>query len=375
MTDDTTNTNTNATDESSSFQRRTFMSLGLASPALAGLGVTALDSQLGAAASTSQTETTLSSASERTAVDDVRVTSPTSEQAEIRDDYGLVSVSADVLSTLDAEVGEQVRIRRTDDEYAVYTVAEKRDESESTVRMNGTAKSRLALADAEWVGQPDCRLDCPRPEDTTPLADESFPVTVESVVPAPDLSVAAARDESELVEKRVSGGTELLVLAPNGGDVEPRTAAQADRLRETFTDATSWVTHGFRDEGGAFVRWHVPSYAISPASFPQLAAVAQRRYDRAVSFHGTCSEQIQIGGGASKAVRAGVRDCLNRRLPEDASSAVLADERYRADSEHVLVNQLTTDQSSGVWVGTPVEDREQHWKAISDAVADALRSD
>lgn len=371
MTDD----NTNSTDESSSLQRRAFMSLGLASPAFAGLGITALDSRLGAAASTSQTETTLSAETTQRTAHSVRVHSPKREQTEIRDDYGLVSVSTDLLAELGLEVGQQVRIRRTDDEYAVYTVAESRDEPKPIVRMNGTAKSRLALSDAEWVGQPDCRIDCPRPKETTSVANRSFTVTVESTVPATDLSVDEAREQSELVEERTSGGTDLLVLAPNGGDVEPRTAAQATRLRETFTDATSWLSQGFRDGGGAFVRWHVSSYDIHPASFPELAAVAERRYDRAVSFHGTCSEQIQIGGGASKDVRVAVRDCINRQLSDEASPAILADERYRADSEHVLANQLTTDNSSGVWVGTPVQERKYYWKEISDGVAAALRSD
>lgn len=103
--------------------------------------------------------------------------------------------------------------------------------------------------------------------------------------------------------------------------------------------------------------------------------MAERRYNRAVSFHGTCSEQIQIGGGASKDVRVAVRDCINRQLPDEASAAVLADERYRADSEYVLANQLTVDNSSGVWVGTPVQERKYYWKEISDGVAAALRSD
>lgn len=203
------------------------MSIGLASPAFVGLGITALDSRLGAAASTSQMETTLSAEPTRETADSVRVHSPKREQTEIRDDYDLVSVSTDLLTELGVEVGQQVRIRRTDDEYAVYTVAESRDEPKPTVRMNGTAKSRLALADAEWVGQPDCRIDCPRPEETTPIANKSFTATVESTVPATDLSVQAAREQSKLVEERMSGGTDLLVLAPNGGDVEPRTAAQA----------------------------------------------------------------------------------------------------------------------------------------------------
>ncbi|WP_170864847.1 hypothetical protein [Halogranum amylolyticum] len=55
------------------------MSLGLASPAFAGLGITALDAQLGAAASTSQAETTLSAETTQKTADSVRVHSPKRE--------------------------------------------------------------------------------------------------------------------------------------------------------------------------------------------------------------------------------------------------------------------------------------------------------
>ncbi|MFC4359856.1 poly-gamma-glutamate hydrolase family protein [Halobium salinum] len=383
MTDDNTTTDIDAddaTDTESRLRRRTLMGLGLASPAFGGLGLAALQSRLAGASDGTAADpfrlsgsTTATDATARQAR--TRVTDPVDGQTEVAEDYGVVSASTSLLRSLGADVGRQLRIRRTDDEYAVYTVVEAHEGSEPLVRMNGTAKSRLALAEGDWVGEPDCRLGCPRPEETPAIADETFDAEAESVVPAADLTAEEAREADELVEDATEGGTEFLVLAPHGGDVEPRTAEQAEHVRDRVDDATTWLTKGFRAGGGAFVRWHVPSFAIHPASYPALADVAGRRYERAVSFHGICSDCIQVGGAAPKSVRARVRDAINAALPESASPAILADGAYRAEGEHVLVNQLTAGDEGGVWVGQPVADRERYWRAIADAVVDAVRGE
>lgn len=123
-----------------------------------------------------------------------------------------------------------------------------------------------------------------------------------------------------------------------------------------------------QSDGGAFVRWHVPSTQLTPASFPRLASVADRRFRVGVSFHGTCTARVRVDGGASEETKAEISDAINAVLPESAPDAVVARGRYAATDEDVLVNRLSG--GDGIWVGQPAAVRANHGAAVAEAVAD-----
>lgn len=200
--------------------------------------------------------------------------------------FTYIAADAGVLDTVGRTTDEQVRLRRNDDEYAVYTIHEETDENEPIVRGNELARARLDLAATDWNDVGDGRVVCPVPNDDVPINDEDADVEVEvdPTVVRTDLSLEEARQGDEYVEESHIGEVSVIVLSPHGGDVQPGTAEQADRVVDTIdADLSRWGTRGYRSGGGAFVRWYVPSYSMSRASYPQLDEVSEREYEYAVS--------------------------------------------------------------------------------------------
>src|SRR5688572_11310168 len=96
------------------------------------------------------------------------------------------------LATLGRALGHQVRIRRNNGQYALYTVSEVRQESPDTVvRMGETGRKRLNTSN-------------------------DFNATLDSQVPHPSFSDAEAEANSEFVERLEDDGTHtgLIVIAP-----------------------------------------------------------------------------------------------------------------------------------------------------------------
>jgi phage replication-related protein YjqB (UPF0714/DUF867 family) len=181
-----------------------------------------------------------------------------------------------------------------------------------------------------------------------------------------DLDPEAAKDTGEFVEGVVDGGTSLVACAPHGGHVEPGTDVQARRVAER-AGATAWWCAGFHSDG-AFDRWHVTSNDTHPASFPALATLAERGFDRAVSFHGWGHDGVGIGGGASLAVRERVRDAIDAVVDHDIYLVENPD--YRGDRPENVVNWL--GRLDGIQLEQSIDARREHWDAIADAVADTL---
>ncbi|GAB3687613.1 hypothetical protein GCM10028857_20870 [Salinarchaeum chitinilyticum] len=289
----------------------------------------------------------------------------------IEDDrYTQITLDPELLEDLDVDVGDQVRLHRGDTDRAIYTVAAAMTEADaSTVRMNRRARARLDIANTAWAQVGDYGTGCPELLGTSDLVDETFDAIADPVVVS-DSSIEAAQENGELVEDAAGDGTELAILAPHGGDVEPYTAEQASDLKAAVdADASVWRALGYRPEGGAFLRWHVPSDAISPASFPELEALLADDYDHAISFHGICTNQVRVGGGAPESVKQHVVDSINYHLPASASRAEIANGRFSAQDPDVLANRAS---GNGVWIGQPPEIRTDHADVVVDAVASAV---
>ncbi len=262
------------------------------------------------------------------------------------------SADADRLRAIGGAVGHQVRVYRDDSDVALFTVSEARDEDPDTiVRMGKMARDRLG----------------------TPPGN--FPARVRAFAPHPTLTDAEARRRGEFVERSGGDGTGLLVLAPHGGDIEPPTDAQAERLAVALAGkgkaVTTWRCKGWSREGGrpASARWHITSTEISEASFPRLARIAGRRYDYAVSFHGMARDAILIGGGGPRALKEELQAEIGRALDGSGIPVLIGrpgDANGGIDPRNI-VNRYC--RGTGIQVEQSPRARRDHWEAIADAVA------
>lgn len=254
-----------------------------------------------------------------------------------------------LLATLGLMPGEQVRLQRTDEEYAVYTVLEADpDRSSPVVYLSEQGRRRL--------GTPD-----------------TFDATVTTPVPRSELSDREASRRSEFVERLDDpGGDDLVVLAPHGGWIERHTDDQAERVADHHADATVWRCKGWRDGGGAYDRWHVASRNLHPESFPALSRIADRGFAHAVSFHGFSEDGIAIGGGASTALRRRIKAALETRLPASVPVRLATRPAYDGDHPDNVTNWLTASGRGGIQIEGSFAVRSDHWRTVATAVADVL---
>ncbi|WP_323172767.1 poly-gamma-glutamate hydrolase family protein [Natrialba sp. PRR66] len=290
------------------------------------------------------------------------------------DEFTYLSATSDLLNNLGRTVGEQVRVTRGDDEVAVYTIASELSGEDTDIAGNARSRARLDLNNSNWEDIGDCRQVCPRPETSVPLNDnDEVAVTVDPMVVNPDMNVQEAQESGDYVEVSEQTGSDIIVLSPHGGDIQPHTGEQAETVVDELNgNIDHWGTRGYRNGSGAFVSWYVPSYSMSTASYPELEAVSENEYEYAIAFHGTCDPTIQIGGQAPQSFRKEVRDAINEVLKGTDLNAVLGTDEYRVDGDKTLANRLTT--SCGIWIGQDEESREQYGTEIANAVAGVLET-
>ena len=167
------------------------------------------------------------------------------------------SLDPERLASIGLVCGSQIRVIRSSEELALYTISETRPEPiDTTVRMGSDARQRLRAPDA-------------------------FDATIDTQVPHPTLSDDEAEACSEFVERLDDNGYQqkLVALAPHGGAIERHTDSQAERVGSVLGShcASVWRCRGFKSGGGALERWHITSSEISDASFPLLRTIASSR--------------------------------------------------------------------------------------------------
>src|SRR2546430_10989537 len=208
------------------------------------------------------------------------------------------------LATVGRERGHQVRIKRSDSEYGMYTVSQIRQESpDNIIRMGSTGRKRLGTSD-EFVG------------------------SLDSQVPHPTFDDPDAETNNEFVERLEDDGTHagLVVIAPHGGDIEPHTDRQAELVasRLAAKAVSLWRCKGFKGEG-SFARWHITSTDIHEASFPLLNSVISRGFTYAVAFHGFDDPEIPfdilIGGAAPYSLKQEIETAIKGAVPRPGPSA------------------------------------------------------
>jgi phage replication-related protein YjqB (UPF0714/DUF867 family) len=284
----------------------------------------------------------------------VHVKASRSTQEDLQRHGEHCSADPRALSAIGITERQQVRVKRDNDLYALYTVSEARTENaDDVVRMGPPGRRRL---DAEGA----------------------FEAEFDSQVVHPAMDDDEARDNGEFVERLGDGGLHgLIAIAPHGGDIELHTDDQARRVSCSLADeaVSFWLCKGYQARG-AEKTWHITSVDINPASFPKLNSIFSRKFTHAVAFHGFEQDGILIGGGTASAelqaeiaaeivkALAGSNICVRIAAPNDV---------FGGDNPCNIVNRLTIGGANGVQVEQSLTARTEHWADIAEAVARAYR--
>jgi len=265
------------------------------------------------------------------------------------------SADPDRLRQVGRDVGQQIRIKRNSTQHdALYTVSEPRKESpDNIVRMGAAGRQRLGTSE-EFSGTLDSQV--PR----------------SSSYPTDDQAKAA----NEFVERLTDNGTHkgLIAIAPHGGQIEPHTDEQAERVaaRLATKGVSSWRCKGWNQGGGAHERWHITSTDIHQASFPLLNKVISRHFTYAVAFHGSSRQDILIGGGpAADALKSTIQKAIEAAIADSNIKVRVAQANsgYEGDSKRNVVNRLTAGGENGIQIEQSSTARQDYGQAIADAVA------
>jgi phage replication-related protein YjqB (UPF0714/DUF867 family) len=287
---------------------------------------------------------------------DATIKKALSSQEDVTSRREYCSLDGRLLASVGAVVGQQVRIRRTASEYALFTVSERRDEdAPNVVRIGLLGRRRLGT-------------------------EEAFDGAV--VLPAADPTISDGDAEAggELVERLDDDGGHrgLIVIAPHGGDIERHTDEQAERVASRLRrfGVTSWMCKGWKPRrdgggGGAFECWHITSSDIAPSSFPGLGSVIDRGFAHAVGFHGFDEEEVLIGGTAPDELKQEVRSEIETATAGSGIGVRVAtpEDRFGGDDPANIVNRLTVDGLGGLQIEQSLPARRDHGTAIADAVA------
>jgi phage replication-related protein YjqB (UPF0714/DUF867 family) len=267
------------------------------------------------------------------------------------------SADPDTLATIGRAIGQQIRIRRNENEYALYTVSEPRPETPDTIiRMVRVARARLT-------------------PDASEIPDE-FDAIVDSQVPHPTYTDEQAETHSEFVERLTDNGshTGLVAIAPHGGKIEEGTDPQAERVTAQLVEksVSCWRCKGFKQGGGAFERWHITSPDIHEASFPLLNTIINRPFTYAVAFHGFQENRILIGGGADEALKCEIKSAIQQAIDSsiEVNIATAAD-NFNGDNPNNIVNRLAN--GNGIQIEQSLKARKNHGHKIADAVASVYK--
>jgi phage replication-related protein YjqB (UPF0714/DUF867 family) len=290
------------------------------------------------------------------AIADVSIKRARSSQEDLKKRGEHCSADPEMLATIGRAVRHQVRITRTGGDCALYTVSEAPQETpDDVVRMGPAGRERLGTS-GESTGEIDSR------------------------VPHPTISESRAEGEGEFIERLRDDGRQsrLIAIAPHGGDIEPHTDRQAERVRSRLgvAAASAWRCKGWDGERRAFERWHITSTDINEASFPRLNSVISRGFTHAVAFHGFDEAGILVGGTAPPALKLEVRCALERATAGSGIEVRIAgpDEEFGGDDPCNIVNRLSAGGRNGIQIEQCLQARTNHWPAIAREVAEVYRS-
>jgi len=277
------------------------------------------------------------------------------EQPGLDDHAEHCSADPEALAGIGRRRGEQIRVglAGTPGVSAVFTIVETRDEADpGVVRLGPGGRARLGGG--------------------------GFPAdaAVDSVVARRAISDDQAARLGEFVERLVDDGRQrdLIVLAPHGGQIEPHTDEQAERVAARLSEhnVTLWCCKGFgRGPGEARRRFHITTTDLHVASFPALRVVIGRGFHHAVAFHGQQADDVLIGGRAQFRLKAELANAIEEVVSGSGIRVRITTpaDVFGGDSPHNLVNRITIGGRGGIHVEQSLLARRRHGVEIADVVA------
>jgi phage replication-related protein YjqB (UPF0714/DUF867 family) len=286
------------------------------------------------------------------------------EQDDLKNESEGCSANPTTLKSIGREIGQQVRITRSNvpNFVAVYTVKQPNPDSDlgdpelaSVVRTGQTGRERLGT-----------------PEEMGAI------VQAKVVDDAPASRAFRFFELADGDEKRAY----LIAIAPHGGEIEPHTDKQVQQviteLKAASVPASFWLCKGFGDrDKGAFDRWHITSEDIQPACFPLLEPLASRTFCYGIAFHGfdrtDDDADIYIGGGASLPLKRAVEKALiDLNLPIEVKISTCNDKpKFQGFSPENIINRLA---SRGIQLEQSREARQKFGQQVAVAVAKVFAS-
>lgn len=286
---------------------------------------------------------------------DVDVREAMNSMSELLNNQELCRMVPELATDCGLVVGDQIRLERDPDNYAIYTISALYEHELEPDNI------RMALVGRQKLGTPD------------PLTD--IGLYVGGDILRSDLSDEQAKLHSEFVERLTDDGshTGLIALAAHGGSIEPWTDEQAEHVASQLSGkkVSSWRCKGWKQSGGAFERWHVESTRISRNSFPLLDSIGDRGFSYSVSFHGMTPEGILIGGLGPVQVKRDLRAAIIAVIADPSIKVSIAgvNDAYNGDDPTNIVNWITTSGAGGIQLEQSLLARSNYWKQIADAVA------
>jgi phage replication-related protein YjqB (UPF0714/DUF867 family) len=103
--------------------------------------------------------------------------------------------------------------------------------------------------------------------------------------------------------------------------------------------------------------------------------VISRGFTYAVAFHGFDDAEILIGGTAPPALKEEIRCALVCATLGSGIEVRIAgpDEGFGGDDPCNIVNRLSAGGANGIQIEQSLQAREDHWRAIANAVAEVYR--
>lgn len=287
--------------------------------------------------------------------DDVDVHKAMYSMSELLNNPELCRMDPALAADCGVVVGNQIRLRRDGDHYAVYTVSGLHAEG------MGIDDVRMGLVGRQKLGT------------VEPLTDVGL--YVGSDILRSDLSDEEAEQQDEFVERLTDNGLHqgLIAIAAHGGSIERRTDDQAEYVASRLASkgVSSWRCKGWKKNGGASERWHVEANRISRHSFPLLDTIGDRGFHYSVSFHGMTPEGIFIGGNGPAQLKHAVQKTIIAAIADPSMEVLITGEQdpYNGNDPANIVNWITANGAGGIQIEQSMAARSKYWEQIADAIA------
>lgn len=139
--------------------------------------------------------------------------------------------------------------------------------------------------------------------------------------------------------------SDILLLAPHGGQVEPNTDTQALLIQKYSTTPSVWGTRGITngDYNVAYNRWHTTESTHPLTVFPLYQNLLNSHYTAALSFHVMSEEGVIIGGQAPEEVRESLQKQLQQVFPSKNIRLGVKGEPRAGMKDNNFVNSINAD--------------------------------